>query len=510
MIRFSALKSVSTSGGRNYPFFLGFLSAEELDQICDVPSFSEDTENHQIAAQLTPPIKRWQRPLNEAKRQQIQDKFSEDNEFMPNPVLLAVNRAESVNVRPGVNGTQTTGTFDISIETADSEEQGKPLWILDGQHRVRGLAQSSQSDNPIPLVLLHGSGSEAYPASDFAKVFAEVSTTTRPLEPLHRAWLQYAFNLDSFSPRPDGQPSAASKAMKAAALLCSEQQFGNPPKTNPLWNKIQFNPSRSVRAGSDDNFAFDAVELSELIQRSYYEQLIQRAQEDHLSPQLIAQQLAAAVTALRDIVQRPEHSCFFGRAPYGQKYLRMAYVHGVCKRILHQGIVADWAGLLRDLQFHVDWDLTQSIGSTGGTEGNTSRTVALNVFGQIFPDGHLPQDVTSIRDYLFGDKAEFKLELGSRPNQRASVLETKWIAMGRTQTQTLDSNIDWIRIESFTPNIARLKSVDERAPLDPVFHATSLRRGVHFDSNASTPTLIIEADHYGGVKTSTKLNLTRL
>ena len=67
-----ALEQTSNSGSKPYPIYIGFLKAQELLSVAEVPNFKNTTTNHDIATNaLTPPVKQWQRPLLEDRRDRI-------------------------------------------------------------------------------------------------------------------------------------------------------------------------------------------------------------------------------------------------------------------------------------------------------------------------------------------------------------------------------------------------------------------------------------------------------
>ena len=211
--------------------FVGSLDAKTLDSICDVPSFSSSTNNHQIAGNiLKTPVKDWQRPEKSEKITSIKNRFDEDGEFMPNPVLLAVHRDNEVEVSQATNvNGDLTGIWELTIKNPNVKDV---FWILDGQHRVRGLAKTKRNTNQIPLVILHDhSDATTYQHADFARVFSEVSTQVSPLNKLHKEWLEYVYGLGKYNDPRFGHQHK--RAMETVAHLCEQHQFGS---TKPMKN----------------------------------------------------------------------------------------------------------------------------------------------------------------------------------------------------------------------------------------------------------------------------------
>ncbi len=138
-------------GNQTYPIFIGFLSGADLVTIAEAPAFTEMTTHEQIATNiLTPPIKDWQRPLDQARVQKIADVYSNNSELMPNPVLLSENAllgSIGYSVTPQMVHNQTTGMCIVDIpgpallcsvhnrmKSADIHvypwEMGEPSWLI--------------------------------------------------------------------------------------------------------------------------------------------------------------------------------------------------------------------------------------------------------------------------------------------------------------------------------------------------------------------------------------------
>ena len=198
MIRIPALRETIESGELSYPIYLALMQADVISGIADVPSYSETTTNADIASNVsTIPVKEWQRPRIRDKVRAIRRLFSNSGEFMPNPVLVGESPHASVKPRvaPLLVGGDSTSVWELEIDQGPSGSE-KPLWILDGQHRIAGLSESAQPSNPVPVVFLLNEGSNHYSADTLAKIFAHVTMSATPLGTLHREWLSYAFNLN--------------------------------------------------------------------------------------------------------------------------------------------------------------------------------------------------------------------------------------------------------------------------------------------------------------------------
>ena len=120
-IMIECLKEEIMSGTSQFPIFISFIPAEDILKIAEVPSFKKTTNNHDIAENvLTPPIKDWQRPLNEERIKSIADVFSNIGNLMPNPVLLcqnltAANQKIKVSTKLTSSDGIPTGTWEIEM-----------------------------------------------------------------------------------------------------------------------------------------------------------------------------------------------------------------------------------------------------------------------------------------------------------------------------------------------------------------------------------------------------------
>ena len=230
---------------RIYEMYCGFMTPNELLQFCSVPSYNKDSTNHAIANSLkTPPIDNWQRPLDTERLESIRANIdsailgnADNDSLMTNPVLIG--RSDKIG-NPGVN--LTIDSYKVSVgnrqESVDSvkniiissNDGNKPLWVLDGQHRIHGLGNSPMikdgngnpvangsivADETIPVVFIID---EIYTPKFLAKIFTEVTTEAKPMEPLHSDWMQFSFNMGHYKNREN-----ARKAMLATIELSTLQ-----------------------------------------------------------------------------------------------------------------------------------------------------------------------------------------------------------------------------------------------------------------------------------------------
>lgn len=420
---------------------------------------------------------------------------------MPNPVLLAVGDPSLVSVdRQKLHG-QYTDIYEIDVQLG-SPTARKALWILDGQHRVRGLSESSNKANAIPLVLLHDDGKTTYTPQQFAKVFAEVTTSATPLNELHGDWLKYAFKLDQYQAGSDSW-----KAMTAAAVLCDAQQVGTPPQANPFHGRIQFNPEIPPQPAIAGGFSYSALAIKEIFRSDYFGR-----PNATLPPRELADQVALAVLALRaSDATTTTASAFFGDRSHKQTYIQDAFIAGVCRYLGKLGVPKDWGSVLASLNFTgANWDLSSWVNTTGGNAGNVSKRVANQIFRQVFEASALPTGTSDLPAYLQGDQAEIVIRTSSLDSSgkasRKGQSDTKYV-IGGTKTLNLGSQRH-VRLAAMTNNIGKLDVVNRAQPFDKTYSTTNLKRGLVLPSAPGQAQLTLRAEYFGSVDGELRLTLT--
>jgi hypothetical protein len=415
---------------------------------------------------------------------------------MPNPVLLAVKEEQAVK-----KTSMEPPMFEIEV-TAKAGEP-KPLWILDGQHRLRGLAASDRSDNPVPFVLLYSERPGNYVPEDFARLFAEVSTEQSPLNPLHNDWMQFAFRLGPYS-HTSKNNSEAKDSMETVLRLCSDQRIGEDAEPNPFFDSIKLNPEKSGNAALYDGFAYDGTSLKDLIFKFYYQMPVSGT--DRLDPRNLARELARSINALEIVMRTATNkSVFTGSSKYRKKTLQDAYIAGALAHILKYE-EPSWEKLLRDLKFdEADWEFASWVLTPGGSEGNVSRKVATDTFVDAMGRGTLPDSRTDLVSFLKGTRSKL-LVTAYNVNEQGRQLSASKIEnfifvndeeMFNTEGRT------HVRIKTVTTNIGKLNMSLQHSPYDETFFAPAFRKGRKLEKGRHT--LLIQSEAYGGKTKSLEL-----
>jgi DGQHR domain-containing protein len=503
------LRQEISSGSKTYPIFVGFLDAELIMSIAEAPHFTETTSNEEIASKLdVPPIKDWQRPLIPEKLTSIASLFSDTGEFMPNPVLLSENvlstTSSDISAKQQITpGGMSTMVWEIDIPIS-RPSRAKPLWILDGQHRITGMAQSKQRKDQVPVVLLINLKGNYYDGSDLAKIFAQVTTQATKLDALHNEWLTYAFDLDAYS-ISNPKYSQHRDAMKCVAKLASMPKLGEKNSNNPFLNRIQFNQHYKTAIPDPGGFSYDCIDLKNQIFKHYYDAA---TLEPRLPPIELAIQIGLAHDALKAVVVKHSKSVFFGEES-GQKIMQDAFLVGVMTHLLNHGKPNDWRDVLLTLAFDkTNWEFNW-VKSLSGPAQTISRKIALDVFTVVFRDSRLPSGVSNLADYLKGDNAKVVFSFSiltetGRPSKRHQIAYE--LPMGGVKTAPLTLH-KHVKVASFSPNIGKVTVTDSHRPLTTYKTIASsglkLEKGMH----AQPLVLTVAVQHYGDTMSSSELTV---
>jgi len=191
--------------------YMGFAPAGSLDAVCSVPWMdptlsSSDFSNKLLNGQLD--SGKWQRVVDHDRIKDIRNFADTPGKNLFNPVLLYTSK-DQIEGANKLNGRSTISVpFDFLKERRGEyhdylpfphEVDLRPIWALDGQHRIRGFGSSGRGSKlPIPFVLLIGEGSHE-DAARCALIFTEINTRSEPLDDLHKIYLNYQFAMEGHS-----------------------------------------------------------------------------------------------------------------------------------------------------------------------------------------------------------------------------------------------------------------------------------------------------------------------
>jgi hypothetical protein len=500
-IALEVIHTTIVSGQRKYPIYVGFAVAEELAKVAEAPAFARTDTQRTIADEaLKKPSDKWQRPLNVDSVHRIIQTFSNDGNFMPNPVLLADSGKGGVAITalPAPAGG-SSGVSRIEL-TYDTPLGSKPLWIIDGQHRIAGMAQSHQSLNPIPVVLLLNGQSKDYSASDLARQFAQVTTTSTPLNELHQEWLAFAFDLSPYA-ATDVDAVLRKRAMTVTANLAF-RQFTAANLPNPWVDSIIFNIDGPVTPCFGK--AFDCSEFLGLV----LEDLLKA--NSNITDEVITEQIMLATIAVRSTLKSTatsEHHVFTGSSGCQRVLVEgflVAVLREIGRRGTNQRTLSEWIDLFRTLKLdQTDWDF-RSLAQQGKRWTDPSKALASQVFDSAFQLGRLPlSGGSTIRDLLTGSESSFTVELlNKKPGGKTPATVLKSEQVNNSQNKTLYT-VPKAKLFSIVGNGVNCVNMNVKE-FHPNADPTKFKNGIgkiDLSSAKLQQQIEVEVEHYGGLTT---------
>lgn len=193
----------------------------------------------------------------------------------------------------------------------------------------------------------------------------------------------------------------------------------------------------------------------------------------------------------------------------------------MCSYLLTNAIPRNWIDILQDLEFHnSDWDVSTWVNSTGGRAGSISKKLAFDCFEKIFSDGVLPEDVSSICEYLKGKSSFLQIDYkvtnsdGELVTRRNSDQTKKFLLPEGVEKSTLSlpKNTRWIRITSPCTNVGPLEISRLGHKFVEEYQFASFKRGKTFLDEElrvlrNSITLEIKAELYGDNSSRKQLTL---
>jgi DGQHR domain-containing protein len=200
---------------KGHVFYITSAPVNEVAQSSSVPALPPKLGIMETAERILDKNrnnKEWQREIDSTRIRKIRQFISESNNIVANTPMLFIHDENSVTIQGDtltINFSkflrkQSSGEFSGKlvdrIKRADKDEFGndvyddfRPFWIIDGQHRVRGINLNDIEQNlQIPLIVFP----KNFTMSNTAKVFAEINTLQKKLNPLHELFMQHRFSID--------------------------------------------------------------------------------------------------------------------------------------------------------------------------------------------------------------------------------------------------------------------------------------------------------------------------
>ena len=188
-------------------FLIGKAKVCEINAVCSVPSLPEAISSAETGIRVCNrdvATDEWQRRVETKRIDQIASFINIEGNVVANSALLfSPEGQDAITATPEGEITIDFSKFlvgqeglwvDEWWEDAKSEVSAdlRPMWLIDGQHRTRGLAQSEiGSEMEIPIIMF----TDEFSLNEAAKVFAEINTLQRKLAPLHTLFMQHRFKI---------------------------------------------------------------------------------------------------------------------------------------------------------------------------------------------------------------------------------------------------------------------------------------------------------------------------
>jgi DGQHR domain-containing protein len=200
---------------KGYVFYITSAPVREIAQSSSVPALPPKLGVIETAERILDKNrnnKEWQREIDPQRIRKIQQFIGESNNIIANTPMLFINDDSSITINNNeliidfskFLKIQESGEFkgkyiDRKLAPLKDEfgndvyEDYRPFWIIDGQHRVRGVhLNENEQDLVIPLIIFP----KDFSMSQTAKVFAEINTLQKKLNPLHELFMQHRFSID--------------------------------------------------------------------------------------------------------------------------------------------------------------------------------------------------------------------------------------------------------------------------------------------------------------------------
>ena len=220
---------------KNRTFYVVKAKAAELNAVCSVPAFDKTmptAESGRRVLKRDRKPKEWQRNPDPGRITAIETFIGEQNNIIANTPLVYAPQSQFVNYEYDETGMVRKVNVDFSFLHREGETFSdhkdlidlRPLWLIDGQHRIRGVSQNPISVNlDIAFVFFP----EKLGINAAAKIFAEVNTLARDLSDLHKMFMRHRFQLSSveaskdFRPWKDGYPEQKNSRMNSLSYECA-------------------------------------------------------------------------------------------------------------------------------------------------------------------------------------------------------------------------------------------------------------------------------------------------
>ena len=252
---------------KGYEFLVGKAKVCEIESVCSVPSLPEEMDSEESGKRVLDPNRgknEWQRIVNPKRIISIEQFITDrpENIIANSALLYCPEGSEAVTCSEDGNVSVDFSKFLAEVKLPDSKnyydhwiEDGgselvdrRPIWLIDGQHRTRGLARNElSSEMEIPVIVF----TDEFSLSNAAKIFAEINTLQKPLDKLHTLFMRHRFKipnsrrLDDFRDWDINDDKTHESRQNNLAYECAGWLTSNPE--GPLYNRIKILPQNKPR-----------------------------------------------------------------------------------------------------------------------------------------------------------------------------------------------------------------------------------------------------------------------
>lgn len=184
--------------------FIGSVPAWQLDLVSTVPAIEKKLNHRETSRRVGDQNRKknhWQRQINKNNKNSISAFFDRKESFFANPVIIHMKSDKYVTI--DTDEANNNSSVTVSLDFIGQEDNSsvdingvdqRPFTIIDGQHRVRGAANSKYNQGQRILVVLLPDQLDETVAG---KLFAEINTLSKPLKDKHRMFLSHRFWVSS-------------------------------------------------------------------------------------------------------------------------------------------------------------------------------------------------------------------------------------------------------------------------------------------------------------------------
>lgn len=224
------------------PLFISSVPAWQIDLVACVPSLEDKIshkETYRRVKNSEVEERKWQRSIDSDNRQSIAEFFDRQGTFFSNPVILHYNPNSSISMSSDESNLEIKlDFFNENNASLGGMGDSRPFVIIDGQHRVRGAANSLRNaGNYIPVIIL----SDQFANHTTGKIFAEINTLSKPLKDKHRMFLANRFMVKSpellFTFGVPGAGDDSSKFQRDRANRLTYELASRLSVFSEFWNK---------------------------------------------------------------------------------------------------------------------------------------------------------------------------------------------------------------------------------------------------------------------------------